>query len=612
MRAIGIASAFCVLLASHSAWADYLADGPPSDTLDYDDEWLTGLEEPTGMAFLPDGRLVITQRAGDVVVRTTDGALVTAGHIEVSTGFQEKGLLNVAVHPDYATNHIIFLYYTGTGGSEDDNRVVSIELSDDNVLNLDTEKHFVDGIAAPLNHDGGGLAIDGKYLYIGTGDSGHNTNAEPKDMQVNNYFATCMTALNGKILRLNLDGSIPDDNPLVGKSATECNSWDTAPSGVTDMPRKEIFAWGFRNAFRVWADPKSHNLWVGHVGEVTYEMISVVPPTGAVHMGWPFREGNEGYPASKCQEFEPNVGDCKLSAYRCESSDGNPGSEDYNPDVPDNCDSITGGLILNSCVWPDSLEGQYIFGDYQSEMLWTLQINDTRDDVIAERVDFGGTQGGGPVAFVEHEGALYLAVHSKMGGHVTKITPKTPDAPCDGEMMTPGPTTPTPDGDGGTATPEPTSTEPSTSGPGDSGSMQPGNGGASSTPTPAPTETTGPGGTMTPSQPGPGSDNPGGTPETPGAGPGGSTEPPGNGPVPTTTTPAGPANSSGGPGNPTGNNGPNSGADAGSGVTQEAGDNSDKSGCGCRTVGSEHRSDGSSAALGLLALGVVAMRRRRW
>jgi MYXO-CTERM domain-containing protein len=607
MRPLRLCTALVILASSTPALADSLASGSPGDLLDIDDEWITGLMEPTGMAFLPDGRLVITQRGGAVRVRNDDGSLDTAGTIMVGTSFQEKGLLNVAVHPDYANNNIIFLYYTA---SSDVNRVVSIELSADNMLDMGTETPIVDDIAAPLNHNGGGLAVDEDYLYIGTGDSGSNTNARPSALDIGNYYSTCFTNLNGKVLRLNLDGTIPSDNPLVGQTADACgNNTGTAPSSTTDMARGEIFAWGFRNAYRLWSDPLTRNLWVGHVGEVTFEMVNVVAPAGGEHHGWPFREGNDGQPASACEEVEPNVGACKDAVYRCESNNM---MGDYDPDVPNDCNCMIGGLILTGCEWPDEFEGQYLFGDYSSQNVWTLQTNEDRNDVIAERVAFMTPSGGGPTNFVEHEGALYIAVYGG-NGHITRIAPKTPEAACAGEPSPGG-------GAGGETAAGGMSTMAGAAGttagggttaqggtPGTAGGPAAGGtpAGGGDGPGPTPVGGGGEGGSGAPvggggpGNPG-GGDGPGSTPgPVPAPNPGTpvpNPSPNGSNPAPSATTPA-----------PSGTDG--EGSEPG---TDSAA--SDDGGCGCRVVGSEEQSSafGNSAGLlALLGLSLFAVRRRR-
>ncbi len=468
-----VVAAGCVLgLVDVSvARADTLADGV-SEQLDIDDEFIVGVSQPTAVAFLPDGRVLVAERTGDLVLRTADGTMTTAGSFDVNSQAGEQGLLNVLPHPDFENNHLLFFYYSagaGIGGSNDQrHRVVTIELGDDNLLDMSTETVLVTDLKGPANHNGGGITIFDDYLFIGTGDTGNNSNSPP-GQNIRNYYPTCFTNAQGKVLRVHLDGSIPSDNPLVGKTVTACgDSPGVVPSTTSTEPREEVFAWGFRNAFRVWADPMTGNVWVGNVGEITYEMIQVVPPSGALHFGWPFREGNEGLGVDECQNFEPNVGDCAPAAYRCEQSDGaNGNAPPDNPDVPNDCDSITGGLILNGCQWPTQLEGRYVFGDYQSQRVWTLPINAERNDVIGEREDLM-TMNGGPVHFAEYDGSLYVVAHSG-NGHVTRISPKNPEASCD------GPSTPAPDGGmmsagGASGTPDGGPAGPSPSNPGAGGS----------------------------------------------------------------------------------------------------------------------------------------------
>src|SRR5678810_1290057 len=96
-------------------------------------------------------------------------------------------------------------------------RVVTVALGNNDTIDTSQETILVQGLRGPANHDGGALAIgpDGK-LYIGVGDTGCNSNTAPEPVYTpTNFFATCLTVPNGKILRVNLDGSIPNDNPLV-------------------------------------------------------------------------------------------------------------------------------------------------------------------------------------------------------------------------------------------------------------------------------------------------------------------------------------------------------------------------------------------------------------
>src|SRR3970282_2174488 len=129
---------------------------------------------------------------------------------------------------------------------------------------------------------------------------------------------------------------------------------------VTTLPpaaaREDIWAWGFRNPWRFWFDGETGNLWVGDVGEVTFEEIDVIPQTGGgKHYGWPWREGGEGHPVAKCQDIQPS-GACLDPAYYCRHG-GDQGG------IDGNCESITGGVIVDSCQFPASFRGKYFFGD---------------------------------------------------------------------------------------------------------------------------------------------------------------------------------------------------------------------------------------------------------
>ena len=136
---------------------------------------VTGLGATTDLAFLPDGSIVLTEKDGAVKVARPGAAAALAGTFDVDAE-SEKGLLGVAVDPDFATTRRLFFYYsrsTASGGTDlDRNRVVSAVLGADGKLES-APQVLVSGLRGPANHDGGALAIgpDGK-LYVGVGDSG--------------------------------------------------------------------------------------------------------------------------------------------------------------------------------------------------------------------------------------------------------------------------------------------------------------------------------------------------------------------------------------------------------------------------------------------------------
>jgi uncharacterized protein (TIGR03382 family) len=388
---------------------------------------LTGLGPVTDFGFLPDGRILFTQKTGDVKIFEAPSAVKLAGTFIVNPA-SEQGLLGVAIDPAFATSHTLFFYYSADvsiGGSDTDrHRVVSITLKSDDTLDMASEKILVRGLRGPANHDGGALAIgpDGK-LYIGVGDTGCNCDCAPGG--ADNTFATCLTGGNGKILRVNLDGTIPSDNPLVNETAvTACGPMCKSPVSATATapPRTDIWAWGFRNPFRFSFDKQTGNFWVGDVGEVTWEEVNIVKK--GKHYGWPWREGKFGLPNDKCAQVTPQSGDCVEPIFACNHSEGN-------------CNSMTGGVIVDSCSWPAQWRGQYFFGDSDTGYVSALKINAARDNVegtsprtVVGR--FGPPEPQFPVAFhLGPDGDLYVAIFNDTGvGRIAKISPIAPLA-CD-------------------------------------------------------------------------------------------------------------------------------------------------------------------------------------
>lgn len=436
-RANVVSLASAVALVAASGRADTLVTGNPATLFTLANK-VTGLTEPTSFAFLPSGQMVITQKGGDVLIADTGGATTVAGTFTVDTE-SEKGLLHVILHPGFATNRLLIFYYSANdsiGGTDvDRHRVVTVPLGTNGKLDLTQEKILVRGLRGPANHDGGSLGIgpDGK-LYIGDGDTGVNSGQAPEPPYTpTNFFATCLTIPNGKILRVNLDGSIPNDNPLVNATqVTACGN--TAGTDVTTLPpatgsaiRKDIWAWGFRNPWRFWFDPKTGNMWEGDVGEITYEEINIIPQSGkGKHYGWPWREASHGHTPATCQSIIPNAGDCVDPQYYCvhgTSSD---------PAVDGNCGSIMGGPIVDSCDWPTTFQGRYFFGDYTRKWIANLTVNTSRTGFTnTHRNQFITTSPGGPTHIdVGPDGALYYAsfVQSANTGTIVRVAPKTPIA----------------------------------------------------------------------------------------------------------------------------------------------------------------------------------------
>jgi glucose/arabinose dehydrogenase len=323
------------------------------------------------------------------------------------------GLLGIVADPGFATNHYLYVYATMAGVAvADANQVIRVVLGDDNKLTAERKAIINKGLYGWNNHNGGGLHIFNNHLYVSVGDSGRNPVDEAKIPR--NRLPSCLNWANGKILRVNLDGSIPADNPLKGQTnVTTCDDWDQPFK--TGAPDERVFAWGLRNPFRFWIDPTNGTMWIGDVGETRLEEISV--GKGGQHFGYPFVEGTKAYtkteqplqPTNTCQGMTPATA-CTPPQYA------------YPHEGSSNC--VIGGRILDGCGWPAPFNSRYIFGDNGSGDLWTLDVKPGRDGAVADsRKNFG--KASGPASFrMSTDGALYIV--EVAGGAIQKVTPKNP------------------------------------------------------------------------------------------------------------------------------------------------------------------------------------------
>jgi glucose/arabinose dehydrogenase len=554
-------AALAVALAAPSVRASVtLAMGEPAEAFDVA-VVADGLQTPTEVVELPDGRLVITQRLGDVVVVGTDGNLTEAGTIQVDPEFQEQGLVGMVADPDFATNNTLYFFASVDMNVANKNKVYKITLSADSTLDMGRMTIIDQGLAGPLNHIGGGIAIHDGKLFVAAGDTGHNSTPPT------NKLGTCLNSPSGKILRVNLDGSIPDDNPLSDADlVTGCEEWDGDLTMLA--PDKRNFFWGFRNPYRFWIDPETTRMWIGDVGETTKEEISVSAPlnteAGAQgqHFGWPFREGATVYaqnwqPSGACMGVSP-ARECVGPVYEYGHTENN------------TC--VIGGLIPDGCSWEAPWTQRYFFGDNGSGRVWTLDVNAERDGVVADsRKDFARSSG--IASFhMGKKGALYFV--EATGGVVSKITPKGLDPATCGPMGGSG-------GMGGMSSGGSAGTEAS------GGNMSAGGaGGGMSTGGSNATGGTGTSGT-------------GGTGVTAGRG--------GTGTGGSTGGTGGTSSATGGSAGRGGTGTGGTGATAGSSTAGTGGTGSDDSGgCGCRVAGSGSK----FAALGLVLGGLSLMRLR--
>ncbi len=224
----------------------------------------TGLTLPVDLGFLPDGRILVAEKNGAIKVIDQDGTVLDQPLIKLSVNtLFERGVGGLAVDPQFATNGHIYVAYTTSSVKDRLSQFTVVG----NTADPGSEKVLLETAdTVGTNHRGGALAFgpDGT-LYWGKGDDNYGPNAQD------------LTNLHGKILRINPDGSIPSNNPVL-------------PDGA--LP--QIYAYGLRNPFRM-TFTSTGELLVADVGDKKFEELNRVTAGG--NYGWP---GAEGVCTSDC------------------------------------------------------------------------------------------------------------------------------------------------------------------------------------------------------------------------------------------------------------------------------------------------------------------------
>jgi aldose sugar dehydrogenase len=206
---------------------------PPAEVRYTAEDVVTGVRVPWEIVFDPAGRMFLTERAGQVRVYE-NGKLQEAPYFTLPGVLvrSETGLMGMCLHPDYKTNKFVYLSYGYKGDEGEDVRVVRFK---DTGTTLEQDKVIVSGIGVSGNHSGCQIKFgpDGK-LYISTGE------------MFEQHRAQDLNDLGGKFLRVNDDGSVPQDNPFVGKEGARAEIWclgNRNPQGFDWQPgTNELFS----------------------------------------------------------------------------------------------------------------------------------------------------------------------------------------------------------------------------------------------------------------------------------------------------------------------------------------------------------------------------------
>ena len=373
-----------------------------------------GLNSPTAMAVAPDGRVFVTEQGGAVRV-VQDGALLPTPFTNLTVDSSgERGLLGIALDPNFATNGLLYVYHTVPANPMTSvpafnqvtrftaNGNVAVPGSAVNLLSLD-------GLSTATNHNGGAIQFgpDGK-LYVAVGENGIGANSQ----SLNNRL--------GKILRINPDATLPPDNP------TGFAGINGSPTGMN----RAIWAVGLRNPFTFAFQPGTGRMYINDVGGARFEEID--EGRAGANYGWPATEGTFD-PAAFPNFTEP------VFAYAHGSGSPTVGN------------TIVGAAFYNppAIRFPGDYVGDYFFADFTGNWINRLdpatgQVTNFADDLTGTFPVGLATTPTGDLLYLARvasgsgsTGGLY-AVHFAVGGPSLSIGPGAGRAP---EVATFDPTT---------------------------------------------------------------------------------------------------------------------------------------------------------------------------
>ena len=277
--------ALSLAIVTGSLWSGMIAAVAADDTISSEKLDFTvarvvqGLTHPWGMAFLPNGDILITERIGRLrVVRKGElEPLPVPGVPKVALGGQ-AGLLDIALHPQFQKNRLIYLSYVGPGEGGMGTEVARARYVEGRLVDLETilvlqqktpsPRHF--GSRLLFGHDG--------YLYITIGDRGTKKRAQD------------LSDLAGKVIRIMDDGQVPPDNPFVGQLAA----------------RSEIYTYGNRNPQGLTLHPLTGQVWQAEHGPRGGDEINLLLP--GANYGWPVITYGRSYLGRKIGEGTSKAG----------------------------------------------------------------------------------------------------------------------------------------------------------------------------------------------------------------------------------------------------------------------------------------------------------------
>jgi glucose/arabinose dehydrogenase len=374
----------------------------------------SGLNLPTNLGWLPDGTMLLVEKSGRV--RTVvNGNVSTTPMVDISAStndYWDRGLLGIAVDPDYTNNHYLYLLRTFENNKADYtgakmNQLLRVtidpatntQVAGSTVVLLGTQTSATNCGSLPAgsdcipsdspSHSVGDVvfAADGT-LFVTSGDGSSFDYTDELALR-----AQDLTQLNGKMLHIDRNGKGLSTNPFY--------------TGNTNDNKSKVWAYGLRNPWRFGIKPGTNTPYITDVGYSTWEEVNVATP--GRNFGWPCYEGAAKQPdyssLSGCQDMYNKVSAGTLTITPPLTATNHNGQQS----------AIAGGAWVTSTKYPADVQGSFMYGDYALGTMHTLKT-DANNQLTGTPTDFGANLVG-PVDFEQGpDGNIYVIQISNPNG----------------------------------------------------------------------------------------------------------------------------------------------------------------------------------------------------
>jgi len=334
----------------------------------------SGLAIPWDIAFAPDGTMMVTERIGRVRVfsgGTSTTRLLHTVNIPDVSQYDESGLMGIAVDVDFASNRYVYVCatrnYTGSGGPK--NEVLRYQV--DAAGGWQSGTVILGNMAASNIHNGCALEMDRfGYLWVGMGDAGNQPSAQNRN------------SLNGKILRMHRDGSVPGDNPLINGT------------------RNQVYSMGHRNPQGIAFRPGTDEVYAIEHGPEKDDEINLI--VAGANYGWPCNTGGSSYPPGGCS-----------------SANTTPAWASGAPTI-----ATSGGTFVNGGQWGD-WNGHLFVSTLKERDVRRFSVNG--DSTLTMRETHSDNSWGRLRAAVSGPGGqLYLSTSNGTDDKIIRLSPQVP------------------------------------------------------------------------------------------------------------------------------------------------------------------------------------------